>query len=601
MKKLSIHTAIVFLSLLGLILPAMGQAQENLNEIPTAELIQKTDQVKISKSEQFKHYLNELVDRKPEATEAQQELIQYLEDYVAVLDGNFDQAQIKLNRLFADSKYTYTKVRIKATLANIQAISRQYDQALENLDYALEHVNSIDDESATNRVNLVSSIVYSLMEIYDMSIKYAELVISANPDDRILCKASVYKMRGELMLNQLISEDDVIKSINECKKQQEIVYASLLELNWVNKELDNAGKTQNQERLSYLLGRIKALESSVEKFGYNNLIGMKDMALAKVYDLQNNTRQAIMSAQKAIEGSAQSGNTSQVVDAMNILVNDAIDQDDYQKAYELTSKINSIENEIYNQSKAKQMAYMSAKHNNLAKQIEIQQLKQNNYLLALENELAEESNKNQKLLMMLVISLLCLLGLWAYKLKKRHDYFKEVSEVDHLTQVYTRKAFEEKLRTILNRNHESQEPVNLAILDLDHFKKVNDMHGHLVGDWVLKHVVKACQHITGDKALLARLGGEEFCLVIEGISEPDMFAVLDQIRNDIEHMDCSPSGSEFTITSSFGFTTTGISGYRMSMLLTHADLALFEAKNRGRNQVVGFAEINPGLKVVNMA
>ena len=579
----------------------MGQAQENLNEIPTAELIQKTDQVKISKSEQFKHYLNELVDRKPEATEAQQELIQYLEDYVAVLDGNFDQAQIKLNRLFADSKYTYTKVRIKATLANIQAISRQYDQALENLDYALEHVNSIDDESATNRVNLVSSIVYSLMEIYDMSIKYAELVISANPDDRILCKASVYKMRGELMLNQLISEDDVIKSINECKKQQEIVYASLLELNWVNKELDNAGKTQNQERLSYLLGRIKALESSVEKFGYNNLIGMKDMALAKVYDLQNNTRQAIMSAQKAIEGSAQSGNTSQVVDAMNILVNDAIDQDDYQKAYELTSKINSIENEIYNQSKAKQMAYMSAKHNNLAKQIEIQQLKQNNYLLALENELAEESNKNQKLLMMLVISLLCLLGLWAYKLKKRHDYFKEVSEVDHLTQVYTRKAFEEKLRTILNRNHESQEPVNLAILDLDHFKKVNDMHGHLVGDWVLKHVVKACQHITGDKALLARLGGEEFCLVIEGISEPDMFAVLDQIRNDIEHMDCSPSGSEFTITSSFGFTTTGISGYRMSMLLTHADLALFEAKNRGRNQVVGFAEINPGLKVVNMA
>ena len=372
-------------------------------------------------------------------------------------------------------------------------------------------------------------------------------------------------------------------------------------MNWVNLELDNAGQAQDQERLGYLLNRIKALESSVEKFGYNNLIGMKDMALAKVYDLQKNTEQAILSAQKAIDGSAQSGNTSQVVDAMNILVNDAIDRGDFQKAYELTSKINVIENEIYNQSKAKQMAYMSAKHDNLAKQIEIQQLKQNNHLLALENELAEESNKNQKLLMMLVISLLCLLGLWAYKLKKRHDYFKEVSEVDHLTQVFTRKAFEEKLRAMLHRNHESQEPVNLAILDLDHFKRVNDMYGHLVGDWVLRHVVKACQHITGDKALLARLGGEEFCLVIEGITEPDMFAVLDQIRNDIEHMDCSPSGSDFNITSSFGFTTTEISGYRMSMLLTHADLALFEAKNRGRNLVVGFAEINPGLKVVNLA
>jgi len=601
MKRLSLLAVVAILILVGLTVPAMVQAQEQLDDITTSELILKTDHVKISKSDQFKIYLAELISRKPDATEAQQEMIQYLEDYVAVLDGNFDQAQVKLSRLFDESKHAYTKVRIKATLANIQAISRQYDQALENLDYALEHVSSVDDQAATNRVNLVSSIVYSLMEIYDMSIKYAELVISANPDAKLLCKASVYKMRGEFMLNQLISEDEVIKNINECKKQQEFVYSSLLELNWVNLELDNAGQAQDQERLGYLLNRIKALESSVEKFGYNNLIGMKDMALAKVYDLQKNTEQAILSAQKAIDGSAQSGNTSQVVDAMNILVNDAIDRGDFQKAYELTSKINVIENEIYNQSKAKQMAYMSAKHDNLAKQIEIQQLKQNNHLLALENELAEESNKNQKLLMMLVISLLCLLGLWAYKLKKRHDYFKEVSEVDHLTQVFTRKAFEEKLRAMLHRNHESQEPVNLAILDLDHFKRVNDMYGHLVGDWVLRHVVKACQHITGDKALLARLGGEEFCLVIEGISEPDMFAVLDQIRNDIEHMDCSPSGSDFNITSSFGFTTTEISGYRMSMLLTHADLALFEAKNRGRNLVVGFAEINPGLKVVNLA
>ena len=222
MKRLSLLAVVAILILVGLTVPAMVQAQEQLDDITTSELILKTDHVKISKSDQFKIYLAELISRKPDATEAQQEMIQYLEDYVAVLDGNFDQAQVKLSRLFDESKHAYTKVRIKATLANIQAISRQYDQALENLDYALEHVSSVDDEAATNRVNLVSSIVYSLMEIYDMSIKYAELVISANPDAKLLCKASVYKMRGEFMLNQLISEDEVIKNIMNVKNNKSL-------------------------------------------------------------------------------------------------------------------------------------------------------------------------------------------------------------------------------------------------------------------------------------------------------------------------------------------------------------------------------------------
>jgi diguanylate cyclase (GGDEF)-like protein len=244
------------------------------------------------------------------------------------------------------------------------------------------------------------------------------------------------------------------------------------------------------------------------------------------------------------------------------------------------------------------VAYYRVKHANLAQELQIEQLNQNNKLLALENQLAEETTKRQQLMMLLIASLLLLLGVWAYKIKKRHDYFKEVAEIDHLTQVFTRKAFEEKVRGMLEVAAENQSPVNLAIMDLDHFKNVNDQYGHLVGDWVLKQVVLTCEEVADEDILVARLGGEEFCLVSPGISQLQMMRLMEKMRAAIEAMDSSDSGAIFDITASFGVTTTALSGYRVSMLLTHADLALFEAKNKGRNEVVAYDEIMQDVMAV---
>ena len=198
--------------------------------------------------------------------------------------------------------------------------------------------------------------------------------------------------------------------------------------------------------------------------------------------------------------------------------------------------------------------------------------------------------------MMLIASLLLLLGVWTYKIKKRHDYFKEVAEIDHLTQVFTRKAFEEKIKDMLETHKAKNQPVNLAIMDLDHFKNVNDQYGHLVGDWVLKQVILTCEEVADQDILVARLGGEEFSIVSPGISHLEMMRLMEKMRHAIEQMDCSESGAAFDITASFGVTNTLLSGHRISMLLTHADLALFEAKNKGRNEVVAYDEIMLDVK-----
>ncbi len=191
-------------------------------------------------------------------------------------------------------------------------------------------------------------------------------------------------------------------------------------------------------------------------------------------------------------------------------------------------------------------------------------------------------------MMLLVVIILFLLGVWTYKIKRKHDYFKGVADIDHLTKVFTRKAFEEKVHSMLVKCEAENKPVNLAIMDLDHFKTVNDRFGHLVGDWVLKQVVLTCEEVADQDILVARLGGEEFCIVSPYIAQSAMVQLMEKMRQAIESMDCSDSGATFNITASFGISSSVTSGYQLPSLLSHADLALFQAKNGGRNKVVTY-------------
>lgn len=568
-------------------------AQNDLNAddtsgIDLSDLIKKTDELKTSDSNQFKKNLEKLKNRLNAASSYQLDFINYLLAYEYILDGNLGEAQLKLKNIIQSTSYSEVKIRTTATLANIQAIVMDYDEALSNIDYVLENVNSLNDNSLIDRINLIASIVYYQLEIFEMSLKYASILKASDSGAMMKCKASVYVIRSKMALK--ISQ--VVKKVNEvinyCKEQNEIIYASLLELDWIHVSLDEAVMNQNESSIFNQLEKVKLLESSIDAFGYNNLIGLKDMLMAKAFYFNGQYDIAMDKANQAIEGSSQSGFTAQVLEAMKVLQSVALKKDDYKQAFEWGQKISDAERELSTQAKLKQMAYMAVKHDNLTKQIEIQQLKQNNQVLSLENKLSEEKASKQQLFILLVIVSLFLLGVWTYRIKKKHDYFKGVADIDHLTKVFTRKAFEEKVNVMLDECQAENIPLNLAIMDLDHFKTVNDRFGHLVGDWVLREVVLTCENVTDEDILIARLGGEEFCIVSPSITQAAMMRLMERLRTAIEQLDSSDSGAEFRITASFGVSSTRLSGYLLPTLLSHADLALFEAKNGGRNKVVAY-------------
>lgn len=158
------------------------------------------------------------------------------------------------------------------------------------------------------------------------------------------------------------------------------------------------------------------------------------------------------------------------------------------------------------------------------------------------------------------------------------DAFERLSRTDPLTGLLNRRAFTEAVAAF-------RLPYVIAVIDIDRFKAINDTHGHGAGDTVLIEVAAELRVAFGSDALLARLGGEEFGVVMPDRGRDAGLAMLDQARSILEHRAFLVAGQQITVTFSAGLSRAGgEQGY--SVLLTDADKALYLAKAAGRNRIV---------------
>ncbi len=159
--------------------------------------------------------------------------------------------------------------------------------------------------------------------------------------------------------------------------------------------------------------------------------------------------------------------------------------------------------------------------------------------------------------------------------------------MDPMTLIYNRKGLRDHMNYLLPYSEKKNEVIAYAIFDLDHFKNVNDEYGHVTGDWVIENVIKVSKKVKGtnEKITFGRLGGEEFAIIIRDSNLEELQGFCESCRQQIEKLDTAPTKFNFQITASFGLTTSKRSGYVYTNLLTHADTALYQAKDAGRNQI----------------
>lgn len=161
---------------------------------------------------------------------------------------------------------------------------------------------------------------------------------------------------------------------------------------------------------------------------------------------------------------------------------------------------------------------------------------------------------------------------------------------DHLTGALSRRAFTERAHQLLARQQLAGEPLSMLMLDLDFFKRVNDLHGHLTGDRVLAELGRSVLAALREEDLFGRLGGEEFAVLLPGTSPAQAIAVAERLREAVESMHLPlDDGGMLRVTASFGLAQSEPLGGGKPSLEQHlqvADITLYTAKAGGRNSVV---------------
>ena len=163
---------------------------------------------------------------------------------------------------------------------------------------------------------------------------------------------------------------------------------------------------------------------------------------------------------------------------------------------------------------------------------------------------------------------------------------------DALTGLCNRGFFDAAMTSEWDRRRaqDSQAPLGLIMVDLDHFKRVNDQYGHQAGDEVLRSIGRTLRAAVRDTDLVCRYGGEEFGIICPGTAGPALRAVAERVRKAIEAMAVPTAKGDVRVTASLGGCV--LAGQAAAAtLVSRADSALYEAKRAGRNRLVCAADV----------
>ena len=174
------------------------------------------------------------------------------------------------------------------------------------------------------------------------------------------------------------------------------------------------------------------------------------------------------------------------------------------------------------------------------------------------------------------------------EVKKRTAQLEKMATTDELTELLNRREIMRLLELEIARADRQGTALSIMMLDLDHFKAINDSYGHQAGDRALKNAAENFKQQLRKTDFIGRIGGEEFAILLPGCQSDKAHLLADICRDAIKNIDTAASGYEFKLTASFGVTSAELSGYHLTKLIEDADTAMYQAKQQGRDKVQFF-------------
>ncbi|MEO9077805.1 MAG: GGDEF domain-containing protein, partial [Rhodanobacter sp.] len=370
------------------------------------------------------------------------------------------------------------------------------------------------------------------------------------------------------------------RAIAVCLADKQDVYANTL-------RLSRADLLKDEGHADQAIALLKTIKPSILRSGFQPHIAGLDVSLAQAYVSQGNDAGARLAALAAVAASDPRGFTWPLLTAYELLYNIEKRAGDDRAALNYFEKYLAQYKADTDHAKTRDLAYQVVRQDVLAKKMKLDALGKQNRILELRQALASQTQETSRLFIALLLVVLAFIAAGMVWLRRSQLRFRRMARHDGLTASFNREYFFGEAERTLRRLHKAGVEVCLVVLDLDHFKQVNDTYGHAAGDEVLRLSVAICRQELRKSDVFGRLGGEEFGILIPRCSHEQGLEVATRIRHSLASTPMLlESGISVSVSASFGLAYSSTSGYGLQQLFSHADAALYRAKGSGRNQVM---------------
>jgi diguanylate cyclase (GGDEF)-like protein len=560
-----------------------------------AQLLKLADSIKTSDHPEFLQLMGRLDGEATKLSSQQQLYLRYLKAWEAGYQGDYETATPLLNAVIAESMDATLRFRAGTTLVNNLVIGSRYEDAFARVSQLLDQLPQIVDTNARIQALGTAGFLYNEAGQYDLGQHYASQMLSENLSDEGSCKGRFLQAQSLYQSGKFTTLDKQPgDAIAACNKASEFIFANTIRFYVASFDIQHGQSS----------AAIKLLQKNyadVRRIGYPELISDFDSSLAQAYWNEGDVPLAKQYAQAAVDDGVKHEFTKSLTSAYELLYLIAKKQGDLDAALIYHEKYMAADKGYLNDVSAKALAFQTVRQQVVAKKLQIDALNKQNQILQLQQSLDKKASETSRLYILLLLVVLAFIAFWTYRIKRSQLRFMKLARRDGLTGIFNRQHFVSSAELQLQYCKKSGRQACLVLIDLDHFKVVNDTHGHAVGDRVLKRAVEACEQHLRSTDIFGRLGGEEFGIVLPECTLDQAVNRAEQIRVAIATAVSDDDTPGIPISASFGVATIARSGYELRQLLIHADDGLYLAKREGRNRVSVCYDTQPRQRVAGVA
>ncbi|NKJ22618.1 GGDEF domain-containing protein [Dyella sp. SG609] len=517
--------------------------------------------------------------------------LRYLDAWEVMFQGNYAKSEQELHDIIEHAGDDAIRLRASSLLLMNLGWNQRYEEAFTLANRLASELPAIKDPMTRFLVLMNLSQMLDLAGQTDLAIKYARMMDEAIPSGENRC----------LPLNLLVAalyngkrlhsaSPEVQAGIDACTDAQQPVATNSIRLVLGSLFIDEKQPAKAMALLDHVAPTIE-----LNRFYPHMLSAQAERAQAQA--MLGNDGEARKAGLAAIAMAHQGEISEWLMVAYEVLYQVEKRQGHAAAALAYHEQYAAQDKGYLNDVSARTLAYEMAQQHLHVQRLETESLAKQNSILRLQQALNTKAVETSRLYIAMLLLLLVSIVFWLFRIKRSQLRFKKLSCVDGLTGILNHQTFiadADRALHLLDKKHGT---ACLMFIDLDHFKQINDTHGHAVGDDMLKHVVSLCQPLLRSSDLFGRLGGEEFGILLLDCGREQGLMLAERVRRTIEATPAGAGDQVVALSASIGMAVTTTSGYAMQPLCRDADAALYRAKRSGRNRVVADGDAATDAKV----